>query len=64
MQLEDITGREVLGVKMERVIIQVPLPLKRKLDALRPQGYTAAGYVRNVLEQHFNQAPTPGKKGR
>ncbi len=48
---------------MVRMLIQLPVPLKRKLDALRAQGYTAAGYVRNVLEQHFKQAPA-GKKGR
>ncbi len=50
-------------MRMERVIIQLPSALKHKLDALRAQGYTAAGYVRNVLEQHFREAPT-GKKGR
>ena len=51
-------------MRMERVIIQLPSALKHKLDALRAQGYTAAGYIRNVLEQHFqNQVQTPGKKG-
>ncbi len=49
---------------MKRILVALPVPLKRKLDALRAQGYTAAGYVRNVLEQHFNQIQTPGKKGR
>ncbi len=48
---------------MVRMLIQLPAPLKRKLDALRAQGYTAAGYIRNVLEQHFTEAPA-GKKGR
>ena len=48
---------------MVRMLIQLPAPLKRKLDALRAQGYTAAGYIRNVLEQHFKEAPA-GKKGR
>ena len=52
-------------MRMERVIIQLPSALKRKLDALRAQGYTAAGYVRAVLEEHFdNQGQAPGKKGR
>ena len=50
-------------MKMERVIIQLPAALKRKLDTLRAQGYTATGYVRNVLEQHVSQGPT-GWKGR
>jgi len=30
---------------MERLMIQLPTPLKRKLDALRTQGYTASGYT-------------------
>lgn len=51
-------------MRMERVIIQLPSALKHKLDALRAQGYTAAGYVRNVLERHFDQVQTTGKKGR
>ncbi len=55
--------KEVSALKMERMMIQLPAPLKRKLDALRAQGYTAAGYIRNVLEQHFSKAPT-GRKGR
>ena len=40
-------------MKMERLIIQVPAPLKAKLDALRTQGTTASGFIRNLLEQHF-----------
>jgi len=54
----------VVLVKMVRMLIQVPSALKHKLDALRAQGYTAAGYVRNVLERHFDQVQTTGKKGR
>ena len=52
------------GMKMERVVIQLPARLKAKLDSLRAKGYTAAGYIRNVLEQHFREAPATGKKGR
>ncbi len=51
-------------MKMVKVLVSLPAPLKRKLDALRAQGYTAAGYIRNVLEQHFKEAPATGKKGR
>ncbi len=51
-------------LKMVRMLIQMPESLKAKLDALRAQGYTAAGYVRNVLERHFDQVQTTGKKGR
>ena len=39
---------------MERVMIQLPTPLKRKLDALRSQGYTASGYIRALLERELN----------
>ncbi len=48
---------------MERVMIQLPAAVTRKLKALRNKGYTVAGYIRNVLEQHFKRAPA-GKKGR
>ncbi len=50
-------------MKMERVIIQLPTALKRKLDALRTQGYTAAGYIRSLLQRELNQPPL-GRKGR
>ncbi len=50
-------------MKMERMNIQIPAPLKRKLDALRSQGYTAAGYIRSLLERELNQ-PSAGRKGR
>ncbi len=51
-------------IKMERVIIQVPSAIKRRLDALRAQGYTASGYIRAVLEKELNQAQVKGQKGR
>ena len=53
-----------IPVKMVRVIIQLPSVLKRKLDALRAQGYTASGYIRAVLEKELNQAQVKGQKGR
>ena len=49
---------------MERVIIQLPPVLKRKLDALRSQGYTAAGYIRSLLERALKDDTATGKKGR
>ncbi len=51
-------------MRMERIVIQLPTVLKRKLDALRSQGYTAAGYIRAVLEKELNQAQVKGQKGR
>ncbi len=50
-------------MRMERVIVQLPTPLKARLDALRTQGTTASGFIRWLLEQHFKRAPAD-KKGR
>ena len=51
-------------MRMERIVIQLPTVLKRKLDALRAQGYTAAGYIRAVLERELNQVQAKHQKGR
>ena len=51
-------------MKMVRVLIQLPQPVKAKLDALRKQGTTASGFIRALLEREFNQAPLTGRKGR
>ncbi len=51
-------------MKMVKMLIQVPVPIKRKLNALRSQGYTASGYIRAVLEKELNQAQVKGQKGR
>jgi hypothetical protein len=34
-------------------MIQVPRPVKTKLDAERKRGTSAAGLIRHLLEQHF-----------
>ncbi|HNP30512.1 MAG TPA: hypothetical protein PKK23_15810 [Nitrospirales bacterium] len=47
-------------MKMERVFIQLPKPLKVKLYALRGKGFTVSGFIRALLEKEFNQ---PKKKG-
>jgi hypothetical protein len=41
------------SMQMVRLVIQVPHPVKAKLDALRKQGTSAAGLIRYLLEQHF-----------
>ncbi|MGC3976198.1 MAG: hypothetical protein QM771_17695 [Nitrospira sp.] len=52
-------------MKMVRLLIQVPEPIKAQLDALRQEGTTASGFIRYLLEQHFNQGVVAnGKKGR
>jgi len=50
-------------MKMVRMLIQVPAPLKAKLDALRAQGTTASGFIRSVLERELQHAPN-GKGSR
>jgi len=49
-------------MKMTRLNIQVPVPLKAKLDALRKEGTTASGFIRHLLERELTQSPA--KKGR
>ena len=44
-------------MKSVKVLIQLPLPLKAQLDALRTQGYTINGYIRSLIERDL-------KKGR
>ncbi len=51
-------------MKMKPILVALPAPLKRKLNALRSQGYTAAGYIRAVLAKDHNQAQGKGQKGR
>ncbi|MEK9142924.1 MAG: hypothetical protein AAB308_17870 [Nitrospirota bacterium] len=49
---------------MVRLLIQVPEPIKTKLDALREQGTTVSGFIRHLLETHFKQAQAMSRKGR
>jgi predicted DNA-binding protein len=51
-------------MKMVRLLIQVPEPIKARLDALRQEGTTASGFIRHLLEQHFSQGVETSKKGR
>ncbi len=45
---------------MTKMLLHLPVPLKKKLDALKTQGYTANGYIRALLERELN---APKKKG-
>ncbi len=49
-------------MKKARLMIQLPIPLKRKLDALRREGYTASGYIRALLERELGPLQPHGKK--
>jgi metal-responsive CopG/Arc/MetJ family transcriptional regulator len=50
-------------MKMERLLIFLPKPLKAKLDGLKAQGYTASGFIRALLEKEFAQPKTTKKGG-
>lgn len=40
---------------MTKILIHVPVSMKRKLNGLKAQGYTASGFIRALLEREFNQ---------
>ena len=40
-------------MKTIRILVSLPVPLKKKLDAARKEGMTASGLIRHLLEQHF-----------
>lgn len=50
-------------MKMTRMMVQLPVPLKAKLDALRAQGTTASGFIRSLLERELKTMP-PARRGR
>jgi metal-responsive CopG/Arc/MetJ family transcriptional regulator len=50
-------------MKMTRIMIQLPGNLKNKLDALRKQGTTASGFIRNLVSENFIEPPSRGAKG-
>ena len=50
-------------MKLTRMNISIPVPLKAQLDALRANGTTASGFIRAVLERELNQIPKQ-QKGR
>ncbi len=48
-------------MKSVRVLLTLPSSLKRKLDGMKKQGYTASGYIRALLERELGSTTT--KKG-
>ncbi len=40
-------------MRMKRLNIQLPAKLKTQLDALRKEGTSASGFIRNLLEKEF-----------
>ena len=49
---------------MVKLLIQVPEPIKAKLNELRAQGTTTSGFIRYLLEREFNRAQTTKREGR
>ena len=39
--------------KLVRIVIQLPLDLKTRLDGLKQQGYTTSGFIRAMLEREL-----------
>lgn len=50
-------------MQQAKVLVQMPVTLKAKLDALRAGGITTSGLIRRLLEEHFHPIPS-AKKGR
>ncbi|MGV7229327.1 MAG: hypothetical protein ACQ9IQ_11765 [Nitrospirales bacterium] len=46
---------------MTKLMIHIPVAMKKQLDGLRSQGYTASGYIRALLERELCK-PNKGKK--
>ncbi len=41
--------------KLVRIVVQLPVELKERLDALKQQGYTTSGFIRATLERELNK---------
>ena len=39
--------------KLVRIVIQLPMDLKDRLDGLKQQGYTTSGFIRAMLEREL-----------
>ncbi len=50
--------------KMERLVVQLPAPLKTKLDSLRHQDYMASGYIQAHLERELDVVSAMRQTGR
>ena len=54
----------VVKMKVVRLNVQLPKDLKAKVDALRIQGTTASGFIRNLLAREFGIRETSKPKPR
>jgi hypothetical protein len=44
---------ESVMAKLVRIVIQLPMDLKIRLDGLKQQGYTTSGFIRAMLEREL-----------
>jgi len=44
---------ESVMAKLVRIVIQLPMDLKTRLDGLKQQGYTTSGFIRAMLEREL-----------
>lgn len=49
--------------KLVRIVIQLPVELKEKLDALKQQGYTTSGFIRATLERELSKLDVRQESG-
>ena len=45
--------------KLVRIVIQLPMDLKIRLDGLKQQGYTTSGFIRAMLERELAKLDEP-----
>lgn len=49
--------------KLVRIVIQLPVELKEKLDTLKQQGYTTSGFIRATLERELSKLDVRQESG-
>ena len=42
-------------MKQTKILIQLPVNLKARLDALRIKGFTISGYIRSLVERDLQK---------
>jgi metal-responsive CopG/Arc/MetJ family transcriptional regulator len=50
--------------KLVRIVIQLPMDLKTRLDGLKQQGYTTSGFIRAMLERELAKLDEPAPESK
>jgi len=53
----------LIMAKLVRIVIQLPVELKEKLDTLKQQGYTTSGFIRATLERELSKLDVRQESG-